>query len=52
MQEIIVYIIGIIVVSIVGYKLYKFFFSKEKAKNVCGCTQCHCAPNNKKIKIL
>ncbi len=41
-QEIIVAIIGISVVAILVYRLYQFFFGKNKASGMCGCSSCHC----------
>lgn len=41
-QEIIVAIIGFIVLGIVAYKIYSFFFVKNKPEGACGCSSCHC----------
>lgn len=41
-QEIIVIIIGLIVAATLVYKIYSFFFVKEKSGGACGCSSCHC----------
>ncbi|WP_242047154.1 FeoB-associated Cys-rich membrane protein [Dysgonomonas sp. HGC4] len=41
-QEIIVTIIGLAVAATLGYKVYSFFFLKEKSGGACGCSSCHC----------
>ncbi len=48
-QEIIVAIIGLTVAGTVAYKMYTFFFVKEKSGGPCGCSSCHCNVS-KKIK--
>lgn len=49
-QEIIVAIIGLIVSGTVGYRMYTFFFVKDKSGGPCGCSNCHCNVSSKKIK--
>lgn len=43
-QEIIVYIIGITVVCIIGYKLLKSLFGK-RTNTGGGCSNCSCGSN-------
>lgn len=46
-QEIIVAIIGLMVAGTVAYKIYNFFFVKEKSGGSCGCSSCHCNVSEK-----
>ncbi len=40
-QFVVVYIIGICMVSLLLYKIYRFFFVKKTRSNPCGsCTGC------------
>lgn len=41
-QEIIVAIIGLVVAGTIVYKMYSFFFEKDKSGGACGCSSCHC----------
>jgi hypothetical protein len=50
-QEIIVGLIGIIVASLVIYKIYGFFFSKNEQKGSCGCSSCGCGTKDKQVSI-
>lgn len=46
-QEIIVMIVGALVAGLVIYKVYSFFFGKNKGRTACGCSNCHCHISNK-----
>lgn len=41
-QEIIVAVVGLAVLGWIGYKVYSFFFGKNKGRTACGCSSCHC----------
>lgn len=46
-QEIIVALIAILVLGILGYRVYLFFFVKNEGGGACGCSSCHCNVSKK-----
>jgi len=42
-QEVIVGIIGVAILTLLLYRTYTFFFTKkDERKGSCGCASCHC----------
>ncbi|WP_231496765.1 FeoB-associated Cys-rich membrane protein [Prevotella sp. 10(H)] len=43
-------LIGLVVATLVIYKIYGFFFSKNEQKRSCGCSNCGCSTKHKSVK--